>query len=90
MKQDGISLTIIRPLKTGNRFGKTHLKHITYHTKITYIINCYIGYYMLTKKHDNAKPKNSVSPVCDRYNKTLIHVFYHCKNRKKYGKLLNP
>ena len=45
---------------------------------------------MLTKKHDNAKPKNSVSPVCDRYNKTLIHVFYHCKNRKKYEKLLNP
>ena len=42
---------------------------------------------MLTKKHDNAKWKNNVSPVRDRYNKTLIHVFYHCQNRKKYGKL---
>ena len=50
MKQDGISSTIIRPY-TGNRFGKTRLKHIIYHTKIIYTINCYIEDYMLTKKH---------------------------------------
>ena len=86
MKHNGISLAI-------NNKALINWKQIWQNTfkayNIPYENNLYykLLHRMLTKKHDNAKRKNNVSQVCERYNKTLIHVFYHCKNRKKYGKL---
>ena len=78
----------------GNRFGKTRLKYIIYHTKITYTIDCYIGYYMLTKKHMITPEAKIIYHQCviDVVNtmKQLIMFFYDCKNRKKYGTLLKP
>ena len=34
-----------------------------------------------------------MSPICDsckKDNETLIHVFYHCRNRKKIWNILEP
>ena len=47
---------------------------------------------MLIKKHDNAKNKNNISPMCDRcrkYNET-IYVFHNCRNRKKIWNIFAP
>ena len=48
--------------------------------------------YVNQKTYDNAKQKNNKSPLCDicqKANETIIHAFYECKSRKKYGKHLN-
>ena len=48
---------------------------------------------MLIKKHDNAKNKNNIPPMCDRcskYNETNIHVFHNCRNRKKIWNTFEP
>ena len=45
------------------------------------------------KTDDNAKNKNNISPICDRYrknNETIIHVFYNCRNRKKIWNIFGP
>ena len=49
--------------------------------------------YINQKTYDNAKRKNNVSPMCDtcnKYNETLIHVFYNCRNRKKIWNTFEP
>ena len=49
--------------------------------------------YINQKTYDNDKRKNNVSPMCDRcnkYNETLIHVFYNCRNRKKIWNTFEP
>ena len=49
--------------------------------------------YVNQKAYDNAKSKNNISPMCDRcskYNETINHVFYDCKNRKKIWNTFEP
>ena len=49
--------------------------------------------YINQKTYDNAKNKNSISPVCDRcskYNETIMHVVHNCRNRKKLWNTFEP
>ena len=49
--------------------------------------------YVKQKAYDNAKQKNNTSPIydrCKKYNETLIHIFYHCRNRKKIWSTFEP
>ena len=49
--------------------------------------------YANQKTYDNAENKNNISPMCDRcskYNETIIHVFYNCRNRKKIWNIFEP
>ena len=49
--------------------------------------------YVNQKAYDNAENKNNISPMCDRcskYNETIIHVFYNCRNRKKIWNIFEP
>ena len=49
--------------------------------------------YVNQKTYDNAKNKNSISPMCDRcskYNETIIRVVHNCRNRKKIWNTFEP
>ena len=78
----------------GNKYGKTHLRRATYLTKTTYTTICYIGYYMLSKKHMITLSKKTIHHqyMIDVRN-TMKHLSTFSTTveiEKKYGALLNP